>query len=88
MASLSGSKTSPKYLCQAKRLQNETKTLRLIFSVIYLGRLFLFEAFLPRRAWKVIHSQWSPKTALEFDSSQPGKILRSHKNRSHLPGVG
>ena len=57
MASLSGSITSPKYLCQAKGLQNETKTLRLIFSVIHLGRLFLFKAFLPRRPWKVTRSQ-------------------------------
>ena len=87
MASLSGSKTSPKYLCQAKSLQNETKTLRLIFSVIHRGRPLLFEAFLPRRPWKVIRSQWSSKTPLHFDSSQPDKFLRSHKNRSHLPGV-
>lgn len=63
----------------AKSLKNETKTLRLIFSVIHLGRLLLFEAFLPRRPWKVIRSQWSSKSALEFDSSQSDKILRSHK---------
>ena len=45
MASLSGSKTFPKYLCQAKSLQNETKTLRLIFSVIHLVVFFYLKLF-------------------------------------------